>query len=254
MQQISGYVCLSRVKELSRISVLQSFSPLLFTQGPPTGPERLLRKLQRKITIYECFHEWSEDTNLATDRHTNATAQNPITAKLFCTNCYLNGESEYMLPSKAFGISIRKDFFPLYVSQGAWTRCLSCQGKTKISNMEPETSKISHTVHDTSTIANTEHEASPTDGIKNQSEHSDCSGMLCVVCFANQNWTSPLIPNSHGCSKCHKIFDSKHWSKDVLKHHRSRLKDHTRDLVCAECAKRVFQQENMMNLNATSAT
>ena len=111
MTQISGYVCLSRVKELSRISVLQSFSPLLFTQGPPTGPERLLRKLKRKITVYECFHEWSEDTNLATDRHREATAQNPITAKLFCTNCYLNGESEYMLPSKAFGISIRKDFF-----------------------------------------------------------------------------------------------------------------------------------------------
>ena len=115
MNQISGYVCLSRVKQLSCISVLQSFSPLLFTQGPPTGPERLLRKLKRKITVYECFHEWSEDTNLETDRHTNATAQNPITAKLFCTNCYLNGESEYMLPSKAFGISIRKDFF-LYTS------------------------------------------------------------------------------------------------------------------------------------------
>ena len=114
------------------------------------------------------------------------------------------------------------------------------------------------------TTSDTEHEASPKDGIKNQSEHSDCSdramlplklgqfvyrlvkgvptrhavqrrsdgrfmqpggcfmapGMLCAVCLANQNWTTPLTPNNHGCSKCHKIFDSKHWSKDVLKHHR----------------------------------
>ena len=103
-----------------------------------------------------------------------------------------------------------------------------------------DSSKISHTVHETSTISNTEHEASPTDGIKNQSEHSDCSGMLCAVCFANPKWISPLIPNSHGCTKCHNIFDSKHWSKDVIKHHRSRPKNGARDLVCAECAKKGF--------------
>ena len=65
--------------------------------------------------------------------------------------------------------------------------------------------------------------------------------MLCSVCFANPNWTSPLIPNSHGCTKCHKIFGSKHWSTDVIKHHKSRLKNGClRVLVCAECTKKGF--------------
>ena len=33
--QVAAYVCLSRVKELRKIAVLQPFSPLLFTQAPP---------------------------------------------------------------------------------------------------------------------------------------------------------------------------------------------------------------------------
>ena len=48
--QISGYVILPRVKEMLSILVLQTFSPLLFTRGPPTGPDRLIRKLSGAIT------------------------------------------------------------------------------------------------------------------------------------------------------------------------------------------------------------
>ena len=44
--QIAGYVCLSRIRELERICVLQPFSPLLFSRGPPEGPDRLIRKLE----------------------------------------------------------------------------------------------------------------------------------------------------------------------------------------------------------------
>ena len=40
--QIAANVCLSRVKLLSSIVVVQPFSPVLFTRGPPAGPDRLL--------------------------------------------------------------------------------------------------------------------------------------------------------------------------------------------------------------------
>ena len=48
--QISGYVILSGVKEMLSILILQAFSPLLFIRGPPTGPDRLIRKLSGTIT------------------------------------------------------------------------------------------------------------------------------------------------------------------------------------------------------------
>ena len=60
--QIAGYVCLSRIKELEKICILQPFSPLLFTRGPPAGPQRLIQKLQKEMTIEECFEEWAKDT------------------------------------------------------------------------------------------------------------------------------------------------------------------------------------------------
>ena len=60
--QIAGYVCLSRIKELEKICILQAFSPLLFTRGPPAGPQRLIQKLQKEMTIEECFEEWAKDT------------------------------------------------------------------------------------------------------------------------------------------------------------------------------------------------
>ena len=60
--QIAGYVCLSRIKELEKICILQPFSPLLFTRGPPAGPQRLIQKLQKEMTIEECFEDWAKDT------------------------------------------------------------------------------------------------------------------------------------------------------------------------------------------------
>ena len=48
--QLSGYVILSRVKEMCSMLILQASSPLLFTRGPPAGPDRLIRKLSGAIT------------------------------------------------------------------------------------------------------------------------------------------------------------------------------------------------------------
>ena len=54
---ISGYVMLSRAKFLKQIWILQAFAQRLFTQGPPSNPDLLLRKLCRKISIEDAKKE-----------------------------------------------------------------------------------------------------------------------------------------------------------------------------------------------------
>ena len=58
--QIAVYVCLSRVKELLSLCVLQPFSPLLFKRGPPPGPHRLMRKLEGTLTADAAMEEWRQ--------------------------------------------------------------------------------------------------------------------------------------------------------------------------------------------------
>ena len=58
--QIAVYVCISRVKLLSAIIVLQPFSPALFARGPLAGPEKLLRKLSGEISVAQAIGEWMQ--------------------------------------------------------------------------------------------------------------------------------------------------------------------------------------------------
>ena len=83
--QIAAYVCLSRIKRLIHICVLQAFSPLLFIRGPPTGPERLIRRLSKEITFDDAKHEWTAD-HCREEYEEEAT--NPMTATHLCTSCY----------------------------------------------------------------------------------------------------------------------------------------------------------------------
>jgi hypothetical protein len=39
--QVAAYVCLSRIKEMQKLGVLQAFSPWLFKQGPPKAVQNL---------------------------------------------------------------------------------------------------------------------------------------------------------------------------------------------------------------------
>ena len=58
---LAAYVCLSRVKELQSLCVLQPISPLLFKQGPPPGPDRLIRKLEGRIILNKAPREWEQE-------------------------------------------------------------------------------------------------------------------------------------------------------------------------------------------------
>ena len=58
--QRAAYVCLSRVKTMDGIQILQPFSPLLFARGSPIGSERLLRKLSKETSPSEALNEWMQ--------------------------------------------------------------------------------------------------------------------------------------------------------------------------------------------------
>ena len=61
--QIAAYVCLSRVKKMKSVCVMQPFSPFLFRHGNPAGPDRLLRKIRGEISAKQAFEEWATCSN-----------------------------------------------------------------------------------------------------------------------------------------------------------------------------------------------
>ena len=119
---IAAYVCLSRVKRLQNICVMQPFSPFLFALGNPAGPERLVRMLAGEITDVQAIREWSK----MEDADAEMEKTDPMARKHICACCYLKGNEEYMLDARDFGVKVAGDFYEKYVSQGRWTRCLDC--------------------------------------------------------------------------------------------------------------------------------
>ena len=90
--QIAAYVCLSRVKQLGSICVMQPFSPVLFAHGNPAGPKRLLRKLSGQITAEQAIMEWGA----AEDAEAESNKFDPMEQKHMCVSCYLIGKSTCM--------------------------------------------------------------------------------------------------------------------------------------------------------------
>ena len=124
--QVAAYVWLSRVKDLEHIAVLQPFSPLLFKQGPPKGPARLLRKLSGEVSAEQTSEECAEEYLNATTAE-NKRNLDPMKEKYLCTSCYLHGRETYMHAVTEFGVSRRDEFYDKLVSQGSWTKCNRCQ-------------------------------------------------------------------------------------------------------------------------------
>ena len=93
--QIAVYVCLSRVKELLSLCVLQPLSPLLFKRGPPPGPYRLIRKLDRNdpLTTEAALDEWRQEGEAVEEEAKKK--DDPMKAEHLCTSCYLRGEKKY---------------------------------------------------------------------------------------------------------------------------------------------------------------
>ena len=127
--QIAAYVCLSRVKMSLRMCVMQPFSPFLFSRGNPVGPGRLVRKLRGEITAEQACDEWLQDS---LEDAVEEDKKDPMSTRRLCTSCYLQGKGEYMLSARDFGVANADDFYPKYVSQGMWARCLQCQEQSGV--------------------------------------------------------------------------------------------------------------------------
>ena len=125
--QIAIYVCLSRVKELLSLCVLQPLSPLLFKRGPPPGPHRLIRKLDPNdpLTTEGALDEWRQEADVVEDELKKK--DDPMKAEFVCASCYLRGKKDFRYPAKEFGVTTPTEFYTKYVAQGCWTRCLNCQ-------------------------------------------------------------------------------------------------------------------------------
>ena len=54
---IAAYVCLSRMKNLCTIGVMQPMSTFWFALGNPAGPDRLIHKLPGEITAEEAIDD-----------------------------------------------------------------------------------------------------------------------------------------------------------------------------------------------------
>ena len=199
--QIAAYVCLSRVKRLLSICVMQPFSTFLFALGNPVGPERLVRKLSGQITGDEAIYEWSTLDNEAAE----AEKMDPMARKHLCACCYLKGKQDYMLDARAFGVKAAADFYEKYVSQGRWTRCLDCAREVGAGPPRPvRASEASNGAHD---------------GQGRRTVQPDDS--VCKRCVERDDWNQSLTPNSHGCSACKKVFDASAWNEKILKNHRN---------------------------------
>ena len=58
--QLSGYMCFSRVQRIEDVVVVQPFSPALFTQGDLPGPNLLLALKRGEIAESALKKEWDK--------------------------------------------------------------------------------------------------------------------------------------------------------------------------------------------------
>ena len=125
--QIAAYVCLSRVKKMKSVCVMQPFSPFLFRHGNPAGPDRLLRRLRGDISAKQAFEEWAACSN----EEVASNSCDPLAQKHLCVSCYFKGKTTYILNAADFGITDSNSFHEKYTAQGRWTRCIQCMNDVK---------------------------------------------------------------------------------------------------------------------------
>ena len=200
------------MKELSKISVLQQFSPVFFTRGPPLGPYRLLRKLKGDITAEEALQEWVDEDEVATTAGSMDTPTDVMKEEMLCTSCYLQGNATYMYPLQSFGVRWRAELYPKYIAQGAWTRCLKRQEKYG----SPVTTSL---------------------GTRRGSNSAAVvKGECCRICV-ERFLHVPVLPSEHVCSACEKPYPAVRWSKVHIKNH---CRKRGTCLVCDNCTTQGF--------------
>ena len=187
--------------------ILQPFSPLLFSRGPPQGPAILLKKLQGEYTVAEALEAWQED---ATTENSKAKDLDPMAQKYRCMSCHLQKKPSNR-PLEDFGITDRKRFYADFMTQGCWRRCVSCATAKNLPIPGPAV-KLRH---------------NPATG----QESSNKATKSCIRC-AEKFPGLQIQVNNHVCSGCRREFPRNHWTAKMIEHHRSPQKT---ILICKEC-------------------
>ena len=125
--QISGYVMLSRACYPELLWILRAFSSKLFSQGSPSGPSILLRKLCEDISPEQAQLEMDASQAAKKEKEAESKARKKKEQLYCCTYCMLSKKEDYMKPSHAFGARTTEEVIEMIMRFGAWTQCLKCQ-------------------------------------------------------------------------------------------------------------------------------
>ena len=126
-EMLTAYVAFSRVKRAETLLMLRSFSPNLFSHGPPPGPHCLMKLLRARLSSggdAHCTldHARREYEDLTAARTTAREARKNAGTVWTCFDCCRS------YPAEAYNASRTKamDIFIRCIAPGQWLTCSAC--------------------------------------------------------------------------------------------------------------------------------
>ena len=133
--QLSGYMCLSRVRKAEDLCIAQPFSPNLFTNGELIGPHTFLEVHRGKLTPQEAKARFSQD---------KPSKKRNRDIMLFCRGCSPQPHrQEKLLPLREFVTAWDQDEWYQVLSEGMCRLCLQCKA-TQSGTLPPSHSAATH--------------------------------------------------------------------------------------------------------------
>ena len=140
--QISAYMCVSRIQHIDDLCIMQPYAPTLFQQGELDGPDLLLRFLRGDVPLKDLQREWAAMTKQNKKEEWKSASDIP----LYCRGCSAKtGEIVENKKANKFPHSAPDRIWEDVVSLGMERFCNECRpggGQIKtIDQAEPEPSK-----------------------------------------------------------------------------------------------------------------
>ena len=119
--QLSGYMCLSRVRKSEDLCIVQPFSPNLFSHGELIGPHTFLEVHREKLTLAQAKIRFEKDKP-------NKERNRDI--MLFCRGCSAQPHlEEKLLPLREFVSAWDQEEWFRVLSEGMCRLCTQCKTK-----------------------------------------------------------------------------------------------------------------------------
>ena len=119
--QLSGYMCLSRVRKTEDLCIVQPFSPNMFSHGELIGPHTFLEVHREKLTLPQAKARFEKD---------KPNKQRNRDILLFCRGCSPQPHlQEKLLPLREFVSAWDPEEWFRVLSEGMCRLCTQCQTK-----------------------------------------------------------------------------------------------------------------------------